>query len=249
MPGEYGIGVHLLQHNTPIVNGLPRNGFQILESFHGGRTVVVFHVANHHIGPPGLAPPTLVEHGEGLPYTGGGPEIDAKASASCRPLGPLSQSQQRLRVRSFVLLLLLPGSWLHRVKRRALFVVTAISLAAASILVGPAAASADSHEGCISCEPQLPGRVTALNNVILRVEWLIQEHEPEGHLLLSLEADVVRMGDILNGPPPWAMMSHSELLRRTPADGKRGGKPSEQPRSPASNSWTVPGGAAIGSGV
>ena len=66
-PGDYGVGVHLLESHPPVLDLFAGDDLQIAEGGLGVRALVGLDVADHDVLPAFvLAPVGLREHGVGL---------------------------------------------------------------------------------------------------------------------------------------------------------------------------------------
>ncbi|SHT88073.1 Uncharacterised protein [Mycobacteroides abscessus subsp. abscessus] len=81
---QHGVHVQLIHRCSAVDHLLGWNELQPIEQFGGLTTTVGLYHRGHHIGSaPGPAM-RLVEHGEGLAYTGRGPQVDPQRPACAK---------------------------------------------------------------------------------------------------------------------------------------------------------------------
>ena len=86
-PGEDGVDVHLLERRCRGTRSLPAgNDLEVADLLRGVRPAVGLDEADDDVGAAIVAPPALVEHGEGLADAGRRPQIDPQVTASHVPV-------------------------------------------------------------------------------------------------------------------------------------------------------------------
>src|SRR5580698_9090841 len=74
--GEDGIDVHLLPVRVAVAHLLARQHGEVADLLDGVGTLVCLDEPHHHVGSALETPPSLVEHGAGLPHAARRSEVD-----------------------------------------------------------------------------------------------------------------------------------------------------------------------------
>ena len=88
MPGDHGVGVHLLDDHAPVLDPAARHDLEAVEQLRCVRPAMRLDEADDEVGATTHAPVALLEHPVGLADAGGHAEVDAEPPALARGLGP-----------------------------------------------------------------------------------------------------------------------------------------------------------------
>jgi hypothetical protein len=78
---EHRVEVHFLEDRPSIFGGTSEHHLEVGDQLFGEGPAVTLHESDDHISAPLLSPVALVEHGVGLPDSGGGTKIEAKVTS------------------------------------------------------------------------------------------------------------------------------------------------------------------------